>query len=542
MSLLTTDVSGGAQASSKTIEVRGRVSLANETIPIETLLLIPQETASQYRAIAFRVSTDRKTRQRILSLAAENPQLEAVQQLAHYLHDRNGVKVDLYEAARDEIDAQLARYLAVQEQGKPADDRTIAIDPAFSAQADIASVDQLQGVIQSAVIPNIVTSLINFALLRKASDVHIEPLEETVRVRYRIDGNLSTITDIPRYFRSALISRVKILAQMKIDEQRIPQDGRFEFDFHNHTIDIRVSTLPTVNGEKVVMRLLDKDAGVMTLEQLGITGSSFDALMKAIQKPFGIILATGPTGSGKSTTLYAILNRIAQPNINVVTLEDPVEYDIPGINQSQVKPGIGYTFAEGLRAVLRQDPNIIMVGEIRDLETASMSTHASLTGHLVLSTLHTNDAAGALPRLINIGVEPYLLTSAMNAVIAQRLVRRLCVACRQQIQLPSALIDDIHTELTQLRGFPVSAEGNYVFYQAVGCGKCTDGYSGRIGIYEVLTMNDTIESLAVSKQPASAIAEAAREQGMITMKQDGILKALKGITTIDEVWRVTSET
>ncbi len=521
--------------------VRGRVTLANEAIPLDTLLLIPQETAGQYRAVAFRVSVDRRTRERVLSLAAENPTSEAVQRLAHYLEEKNHVRVELYEAARDEIDAQLTRYLGARETVRGHDDRTIAVDPAFANQQDILSAEALQQTIQSAVIPNIVTAIINLALNRKASDIHIEPLEEIVRVRYRVDGNLSTVADIPRYFRSALISRVKILAQMKIDEQRIPQDGRFEFDFHNHTIDIRVSTLPTVNGEKVVLRLLDKDAGIMTLEQLGITGSTFDALIKAIQKPYGIILSTGPTGSGKSTSLYAILNRIAHPNINVVTLEDPVEYDIPGINQSQVKPGIGYTFAEGLRAVLRQDPNIIMVGEIRDLETASMATHAALTGHLVLSTLHTNDAAGALPRLINIGVEPYLLTSAMNAVIAQRLVRRLCVACRQQVQLPKALTDTIRTELSQLRGFPVSAQDDFVFYQAVGCTKCTDGYVGRIGIYEVLTMNDTIESLAVSKQPASAIAEAARQQGMITMKQDGILKALKGITTIDEVWRVTTE-
>ncbi len=346
---------------------------------------------------------------------------------------------------------------------------------------------------------------------------------------------------VPRYFRNALISRVKILSQMKIDEQRVPQDGRFEVNFHNHGIDVRVSTLPTVHGEKVVMRLLDKDAGIMTLEELGITGHSFDMLVKAINKPYGVILSTGPTGSGKTTTLYAILNRIAHPDINVVTLEDPVEYEIPGINQSQVKPTIGYTFAEGLRAVLRQDPNVIMVGEIRDVETASMVTHAALTGHLVLSTLHTNDAAGALPRLINMGVEPFLITSSTNAIIAQRLVRKLCVACRQQIELPPAMMETIKAELAKIKGTPIPDERSFVFYQAVGCGECKDGYSGRIGIFEILVMSDTIESLVVSRQPSNAIAQAATNEGMLTLRQDGILKALRGITSIDEVWRVTTE-
>lgn len=525
--------------------VRGRIRLSDEVIPIDTVLLLPQETASKYRVIAFRSAVDKKTRERVLSLATDNPTSDAITELVTFLQEKNGVRVELYETTRDEIDSQLARYLGAQKNKStetPNGDAASGLNPSLAGQKDIESKEELEQVIQSAIIPNIITALLSFAFSKKASDIHIEPLEDVVRVRYRIDGNLLEIVSVPRYFRNALISRVKILSQMKIDEQRVPQDGRFDFDFHGHTIDIRVSTFPTVHGEKVVMRLLDKDAGVMTLEQLGITGSSFDALIKAINRPYGVILSTGPTGSGKTTTLYAILNRIAHPDINVVTLEDPVEYEIPGINQSQVKPVIGYSFAEGLRAVLRQDPNVIMVGEIRDLETASMMTHAALTGHIVLSTLHTNDAAGALPRLINIGVEPFLLTSSINAIMAQRLVRRLCVACRQQVQLPQALLDQISAELANLKGFPISNRANYVFYQAIGCGECTDGYSGRIGVYEVLSMNDTIESLAVSKQPSSVIAQAAREQGMITLRQDGILKALKGITTIDEVWRVAAET
>jgi type II secretory ATPase GspE/PulE/Tfp pilus assembly ATPase PilB-like protein len=516
--------------------VRGRLSLYNETVSLQTLLLLPQEIAGKYKAVVFRDQVDKKTKERTLSIATINPAAPEIKELAAFLQSHNSVNIDLYEATQDEIEVQLSRYIGatIPQANDPS-------STALSGQKDIESIEQLEQVVQSAIIPSIVTSLVSFALKKKSSDVHIEPLEDSVRVRYRVDGLLITVITIPRYFRNAVISRIKILSQMKIDEQRVPQDGRFEIDYKGHAIDIRVSTLPTVHGEKVVMRLLDKDSGIITLEQLGVTGSSFDALVKAINHPYGVILSTGPTGSGKSTTLYAVLNRIARPDRNVVTLEDPVEYEIDGVNQSQVKPAIGYSFAEGLRSILRQDPNIIMVGEVRDLETASLVTHAALTGHLVLTTLHTNDSAGALPRLINMGVEPFLLTSSIRAVVAQRLVRKLCVACRRQVELPKGLLDQIHNQLTQLKGFPVTADSKYVFYEAVGCNQCTDGYSGRSGIFEVLTMSETIESLAVSKQPSSVIAQAARQEGMITLKQDGILKALKGITTIDEVWRVTTE-
>ncbi len=516
--------------------VQGRVDLDNETISLATLLELPQETASGYRAVLFRERTDKKTKERVISLAVDDPSSEAIGRLVGFLEHNNKVKVELYEASRDAIDAQLARYLGAETSPDANESSSIA-----SRQSAVESVGELEAVVQSAVVPNIINAIIFFARSRKASDIHIEPMAETVQVRYRIDGSLTTVLAIPRYFRHALISRIKILAGMKIDEQRIPQDGRFEFDHQGHSIDIRVATLPTVHGEKVEMRLLDKDAGILTLEQLGITGNSYDAVVRAISKPYGIIFATGPTGSGKSTTLYAILNRIAKPNTNVVTLEDPVEYEIAGANQSQVNPNIGYTFAEGLRAVLRQDPNIIMVGEVRDQETAGMVTHAALTGHLVLTTLHTNDSAGALPRLTNMGVEPYLLTSSINAIIAQRLARKLCIACRQQVELPPALIDNVRSELGQLKNFPQRDQSSFTFYQAVGCGECTDGYAGRIGLFEVLVPDETIEQLALVKQSASAIAQAARVAGMITLKQDGILKALKGITSIDEVLRVTTE-
>jgi len=406
----------------------------------------------------------------------------------------------------------------------------------------VATVEELAKVFRSGIIPQIVAGTLFLAIRMKASDVHIEAQEDGVRVRFRVDGILHDIIRVPGFLHAPLISRIKILAKMKIDEQRVPQDGRFDVQIDNRQVDLRVSTLPTVHGEKIVMRLLDKSAGILTLEQLGVTGTNFDTLVENISKPFGIILATGPTGSGKSTTLYAILSRISKPGVNIITLEDPVEYELPGINQAQVKPQIGFTFADGLRSVLRQDPNVIMVGEIRDLETAAMATHAALTGHLVLSTLHTNDASGALPRLINMGVEPFLITSSVNAVIAQRLVRKVCQHCKETAQIPPAILNKIKRELAatpsaQLKNVNLES---LKFYRGKGCSNCNDGYSGRIGIFEVMAMSDKIEDLAVNKAPASELKKAAIEEGMITMLQDGLMKALKGITSVDEVLRVTT--
>jgi type II secretory ATPase GspE/PulE/Tfp pilus assembly ATPase PilB-like protein len=345
---------------------------------------------------------------------------------------------------------------------------------------------------------------------------------------------------LPLGYHPPLVSRVKILSKLKIDESRIPQDGRFDVNFKDHEVDVRVSTLPTVHGEKVVMRILDKSQGILSLEDLGMEGSSFEQTSRAIKKPYGIILSAGPTGSGKSTTLYAVLNRISVPGVNIVTLEDPVEYEIPGINQCQIKPEIGFTFASGLRSILRQDPNVIMVGEIRDTETANMATHAALTGHLVLSTLHTNDTAGALPRLINMGVEPFLITSSINLVIAQRLVRRICVKCKEEVKIPQKLVDELKAELAKIslnsqdrQRIPEQLK----LYHGKGCSSCNQGFSGRVGIFEVMAITPTIEELAIAKRPANEIKEKAIQEGMITMKQDGILKAFAGVTTVDEVFQ-----
>ncbi len=402
--------------------------------------------------------------------------------------------------------------------------------------------EDLQAVIRAGMVPEIVAGILSLGIVMQASDIHMEAAAENVRLRYRVDGILKDIVKMPLSLHAPIVSRIKILSKLKIDEQRVPQDGRFNVIVRKHEIDLRVSTLPTVHGEKVVMRILDKSAGLLTLEDMGITGVGFDVVIKNIKKPYGIILATGPTGSGKSTTLYAVLQRISTNAVNVITLEDPVEYEISGINQVQIKPQIGFTFAEGLRSVLRQDPNIVMVGEIRDLETAAMTTHAALTGHLVLSTLHTNNAAGALPRLINMGVEPFLITSSVNCIIAQRLVRKICTKCKERVELPSGFIEDILKEISKIPDTKIAGmkKEDLTFFHGKGCSECTNGYHGRMGIYEVLEMSEKIEELAVEKRPANDISEQACKDGMITMKQDGILKALKGITTMDEVLRVTS--
>lgn len=406
---------------------------------------------------------------------------------------------------------------------------------------NITEESQLEEIAKEAFVPKIVAAVINFALNKHSSDIHVEPEEKILRIRCRVDGILRDVMKLPPKFQPPFVSRVKILSKLKIDEQRIPQDGRFDLKFQNREVDVRVSTLPTVHGEKLVMRILDKSQGILSLEDLGMEGSAFSETIASIAKPYGVILSTGPTGSGKSTTLYAILNRISIPGVNVVTLEDPVEYEIAGVNQCQIKPDIGFTFAAGLRSILRQDPNIIMVGEIRDAETASMATHAALTGHLVLSTLHTNDTAGALPRLINMGIEPFLITSSVNLIIAQRLVRRICPKCKEELKVPDKLMEQLKVELDKIPSSNTidmaRKPKEFKLYYGKGCKECDHGFKGRVGIFEVMTITPEIEELAIAKSSANDIKDAAIKNGMITMRQDGILKAFEGFTTIDEVFQ-----
>ena len=354
-------------------------------------------------------------------------------------------------------------------------------------------------------------------------------------MRIRVDGEMQEILSLPLSLLPAITSRVKVISSMKIEEERIPQDGRFDVNFKNQAIDIRVSTLPTIFGEKLTMRLLPKKEALAELHQLGVDGFGYDQLMKAISQPYGVIIVTGPTGSGKTTTIYSVLNKLNKNEVDIVTLEETVEYELPRVNQVKLQSHLGFGYAEGIKSVLKQDPNIIYVGETIDKQTANLVVRGALTGRLILTTMHTNNAIEALPRLINLGVEPFLLSSALNAVTAQRLVRRLCPDCKQQSSLSPAIMAQVKQEIGSLNlNMPLN------FYKAKGCDKCKDGYSGRIGIFEVLPIDQKIEQSIMDKKSDKEMLEVARQSGFISMRQDGLIKTIKGLTTVDEVYRATT--
>ncbi len=406
--------------------------------------------------------------------------------------------------------------------------------------------DGLTRIVEEAPITKMVAVILRNAVERRASDIHIEPTRKDLRVRFRSMGQLHSSLALPLRVHPAVMARIKILSNMKIDETRVPQDGRFSTQVESTTIDFRVSTFPTSLGEKVVIRVLDPTTGLQTFEDLGLEGENLAKFKAALRKPYGLVLVTGPTGSGKTTTLYTGLKMLNRDEVNIVSLEDPVEYFIEGVNQSQVRPELGYDFAQGLRQILRQDPDIIMVGEVRDEETATLVIHAALTGHIVLSTLHTNNAIGVIPRLVDMGVEKYLLPAALNLMVAQRLVRRLCPECRQQTGMKKELNDMLMEEIGksspafQKRIAPKLQGESLSSFKAVGCKKCGEsGYSGRIALFEVLTMTENLETIILKEPSESAIDQEAHQQGMVTIFQDGILKALDGVTTIEEVLHVT---
>jgi type IV pilus assembly protein PilB len=418
------------------------------------------------------------------------------------------------------------------------------VQPQFQPVEENAKLKQLKDSILSASIPQMVMLAISYALDLRSSDIHIEPLQTHVRIRYRVDGVLRHIVEYPLNLHPAVVSRIKIMSNLKIDEQRVPQDGRADVTTKDgREMDLRVSTLPTVNTEKVVMRIQDKSREIPDLPNLGITGISLRNLQSALESPNGIIINTGPTGSGKTTTLYSCLSRLNQIGVNILTIEDPVEIQLDGLNQSQVHHDIDYTFARGMRAALRQDPDIIMVGEIRDKETADTAIEASLTGHLVFSTLHTNSAVESITRLVNMGVQPYLITSTVELIIAQRLVRKVCDKCKKPAQTSPDMIELVKKAIGKLH-----VEGevdetllkNLQFYEAPGCESCNGvGYSGRIGLYEVFRMNNELRKLIGGGATSLEIHEAALKHGMVTLEQAGIIKALEGLTTLEEVYRVS---
>lgn len=384
-----------------------------------------------------------------------------------------------------------------------------------------------------APVVRLVNLLLTQALKDRASDIHVEPVEEEIRVRYRIDGVLQTVMQLPRNIHPALASRLKVLARLNIAERRLPQDGAFEISLDGRVIDVRVSTIPTVLGERVALRLLDKTRGLLTLPELGLDEGARRRFEGLISQPYGIVLVSGPTGSGKTTTLVSALSMLNSVDKNIITVEDPVEYQLPGVSHIQVNPRAGLTFAAGLRSIVRQDPDIVMVGEIRDVETAEIAIQASLTGHLVLSTIHTNDAASAMSRLTDMGIETFLIASAVIGVASQRLVRTLCPHCRRPVDAPPEIILWLQSAVQE-------SLADRSFHQAVGCPQCRHtGYLGRTGIFEVLVVTDAVRNLVLARASAADLSDAARAEGMVSMRADGLLKAMRGLTTVEEVLRVT---
>lgn len=501
--------------------------LNSTPISPEALSVLPQEVAERF--LVFPINIDKQNK--VLNLAMSDPMnLNSIE----FIEKKTGFRVKPFAAGK----AIINELIATKYKSTLSVEVSAALKDVTPQKPEGQSLVNKIGFVREEKISEIVSHILEFAVKSRSSDIHIEPQEKSTRVRYRIDGILQEKLTIPKELHDSLISRIKILSDMKIDEKRVPQDGRFNFKTNDEDTDLRVSSLPTTWGEKIVMRLLKKTKGVPDLPELGLRGKAVKNLQDAILRPHGIILICGPTGSGKTTTLYSIISRINTPKVNIVTLEDPIEYKIAGVNQVQVNPIAGLTFASGLKAFLRQDPNVILVGEIRDQETADLAVQASLTGHLVFSTLHTNDASGALPRLLDMGAEPYLLASSITAVVAQRVVRKIHDDCKESYIPDPEVGKNIKDVLGPL--FPQDQE--LKFYKGKGCEACENsGYYGRIGIYEVLPITDAIAKLILERSPASAIDQKAREEGMITLKQDGYLKVIAGLTTIEEVLRVAQE-
>jgi type IV pilus assembly protein PilB len=501
--------------------------------------IIPEESARKYRMVAFQKEKG------VLHVAMTDPQDFEALNVLRFLAEKEHLGIEVYLSSQEIFDDIAKLYTGTDVALKNAIKSLKKEDDLIDIKSVTKKIADAE-VYQDAPIAKLVEVIVKHAVENRASDIHIEPIEGSYRVRFRVDGLLKAQLVFPLEVGRAVISRIKILSNLKIDEKRKPQDGRFHFDGEKVSVDLRVSSLPVIDGEKIVMRVLDKGSNVSDLEKLGLWGRNRSVLETKIREPFGIILITGPTGSGKSTTLYAFLQILNKEERNIITLEDPVEYFVEGINQSQIRPEIGYTFASGLRSILRQDPNIIMVGEIRDDETAELAIHAALTGHLVLSTLHTNDAAGAIPRLVDMNIEPFLLASSLQVVAAQRLVRRTCEHCKEEFPLTKlqeerivGIFRSIASE--EVKAYNLDSKQKVIFYKGKGCEECGQtGYKGRIAIYEVIAVDDEMRAIITDKRGNDAdVRKAAAEQGMLTLKQDGILKALQGITTLSEVERVT---
>lgn len=527
------------------LEVKSRLlsipilRITGREIPANVLTTIPEETARRYRIIPI------ERRGGELTMGMVDPEDVEAREALKFAAVQEKFTPVIYLISASDLEQALRQYRTLgKEVGTALEE--LESELAQEAAERLKPEEPLGEISAEAPITKVVAIIIRHAVEGGASDIHLEPLEDRTRVRFRIDGILHSSIFLPAKIHPAIVARVKILSNLKIDETRIPQDGRFHTNIGGRKIDFRVSSFPTPNGEKVVLRILDPSAGVSTFEELGLIGRNVGVYTRAIQKPFGLILLTGPTGSGKSTTLYTTLLAVNSEEVNIVTLEDPVEYFIPGISQSQIRPEIDYTFATGLRSILRQDPDIIMVGEIRDKETAGLATHAALTGHIVFSTLHTNDAIGIIPRLVNMGVEPYLIPPTLAAGAAQRLVRRLCQECVKPVEISSSqkkLIDGFLANISEKERQAYGLKPPDKLFVSPGCQACGNkGTKGRIAIYEVFEMTRELEELVLAETLSETkLAEEAHRQGMITMKEDGIMKALKGLVSLEEVLRAVEE-
>jgi type IV pilus assembly protein PilB len=517
------------------------VDLTKEAIPLDILQIVPELIAKKYNIVAFqKTGTD-------LKVAMLNPDdLQTID----FIKKKTGLKIVPCLTSRESVQAALRQY----EKSLKAEFGDLLTD--HVAAPGNKPEENLEAAAMGLPVIRVVDTLLKHAILEQASDIHIEPEEKEVHVRYRIDGILHDAMTLPKDIASGLVARIKVLSNLKLDEHRLPQDGRFKIENNDYKISFRVSILPVFDGEKIVMRLLDESSKGLTLEKMGLHPRALEIVQREINKPNGMILVTGPTGSGKTTTLYTVMDILNTPEVNISTVEDPVEYRMPRVNQTQISTKIGMSFAAALRALLRQDPDIIMVGEIRDEETLEIALHAAMTGHLVLSTLHTNSAAAALPRMLDMGAEPFLIASTVNVILAQRLVRRLCVECREKYTLDEKElaslgklypIDEIFERLKQdsvgAKYLAKAASFKEVeLYRAKGCDQCGgEGYKGRQGIYEVLPMDTDVRKLVTQQGTTEAIEEKAKENGMHTMAEDGILKVIQGTTSLEEVIRVTKE-
>ncbi|MEX2145287.1 MAG: GspE/PulE family protein [Candidatus Spechtbacterales bacterium] len=521
------------------------VDISKEKIDPDVLKIIPEPIAQKNNIIAYKKEGNN------LEVAMTDPEdLQTID----FIRKKTGLKILPRLTTIESIKHALGQYeeslekefkgLIEEEGGEEAVVQRLK-------EGEVPEAKALEKEARELPIIKIVDSILRHAIKQRASDIHIEPEEKDVLIRYRIDGILHDAMTLPKQVQSGIVARIKVLSNLRLDEHRLPQDGRFSIQSEDYKVSFRVSIIPVFDGEKVVMRLLPEGSKGYTLEELGFWGENLERVHRAIRRPLGMILATGPTGSGKTTTLYTVMDIINTPRVNISTIEDPIEYRMPRINQTQVRPEIGLSFANGLRSLVRQDPDIIMVGEIRDQETAGLAINASLTGHLVLSTLHTNNAAGSMPRLLDMEQEPFLIASTLNVAIGQRLVRRLCPDTRKKYNLTKKQVDELGQEIDLEKTMKIMKEGKVVsksatwesidFYKPVPSDDCPDGYKDRIGIHEVLEVTETIRTLINNRATLDQINEQAQKEGMVSMIQEGIIKAAQGITTMEEVLRVTVE-